>query len=223
MRKIITVCLMVVMLASLALSVFSAPGNFIVSPSTNPAPVLIEGVNESEDCTAQIIITPYIDRDTLPEKNRLDIEGVYKQVVESPDLGYLTNDLVALANDLGIDVKNLAVSDLFDVRYVGCDIHQYHGTFRIKFKAETLENFVCLLHFHEGEYHIVENASVTEDGKYLVFTTNNLSPFAIVVDTTEENPDAPQTNDMSTVYVAVAAISGLMILGLAVAYKKTKA
>ena len=223
MRKIIAVCLMVIMLASLTLSVFSAPGGFIQSPSNNPAPELIEGVNESEGCTAQLIITPYIERDTLPEEDRLIIEGVYKQIVESPDLSALTEDLIDVAAKLGVEVKDLAVSDLFDVRYIGCDIHQYHGIFRIKLKAETLDNFVCLLHFHEGEYHIVEDAKVTEDGDYLVFTTNKLSPFAIVVNTSEENPDAPQTNDMFPIYVTVAAVSGLMLLGLAVAYRKERA
>lgn len=223
MRKIITVCLAVIMLVSVTLSVVAAPGNFVKSPSTNPAPELIEGVNESEGCTAQLIITPYIERDTLPEEDRLIIEGVYKQIVESPDLSALTEDLIDVAAKLGVEVKDLAVSDLFDVRYIGCDIHQYHGIFRIKIKAETLDNFVCLLHFHEGEYHIVEDAKVTEDGDYLVFTTNKLSPFAIVVNTSEENPDAPQTNDLFPIYVSIAAVSGLMLIGLAITYKKERA
>ena len=223
MRKIITVCLAVIMLVSVTLSVVAAPGNFVKSPSTNPAPELIEGVNESEGCTAQLIITPYIERDTLPEEDRLIIEGVYKQIVESPYLSALTEDLIDVAAKLGVEVKDLAVSDLFDVRYIGCDIHQYHGIFRIKIKAETLDNFVCLLHFHEGEYHIVEDAKVTEDGDYLVFTTNKLSPFAIVVNTSEENPDAPQTNDLFPIYVSIAAVSGLMLIGLAITYKKERA
>ena len=223
MRKIIAVCLMVIMLASLTLSVFSAPGGFIQSPSNNPAPEITEAINESEDCLGQLIITPYIDRDTLPEEDRIIIESIYKQVVENKDLSAIYEELANLAAKLDIDVKDLAVSDLFDIRLINCDIHDYHGHFNIKLKAETLQNFVCLLHYYNGEYHVVKDARVLEDGEHLVFSEKEFSPFLIVTNTGEEDPDAPQTNDMFPIYVTVAAVSGLMLLGLAVAYRKERA
>ena len=223
MRKIIAVCLMVIMLASLTLSVFSAPGGFIQSPSNNPAPEITEAINESEDCLGQLIITPYLDRDTLPEEDRIIIESIYKQVVENKDLSAIYEELANLAAKLDIDVKDLAVSDLFDIRLINCDIHDYHGHFNIKLKAETLQNFVCLLHYYNGEYHVVKDARVLEDGEHLVFSEKEFSPFLIVTNTGEEDPDAPQTNDMFPIYVTVAAVSGLMLLGLAVAYRKERA
>ena len=223
MRKIIAVCLMVIMLASLTLSVFSAPGGFIQSPSNNPAPEITEAINESEDCLGQLIITPYIDRDTLPEEDRIIIESIYKQVVENKDLSAIYEELANVAAKLDIDVKDLAVSDLFDIRLINCDIHDYHGHFNIKLKAETLQNFVCLLHYYNGEYHVVKDARVLEDGEHLVFSEKEFSPFLIVTNTGEEDPDAPQTNDMFPIYVTVAAVSGLMLLGLAVAYRKERA
>jgi hypothetical protein len=223
MRKIIAVCLMVIMLASLTLSVFSAPGGFIQSPSNNPAPEITEAINESEDCLGQLIITPYIDRDTLPEEDRIIIESIYKQVVENKDLSAIYEELANVAAKLDIDVKDLAVSDLFDIRLINCDIHDYHGHFNIKLKAETLQNFVCLLHYCNGEYHVVKDARVLEDGEHLVFSEKEFSPFLIVTNTGEEDPDAPQTNDMFPIYVTVAAVSGLMLLGLAVAYRKERA
>jgi hypothetical protein len=223
MRKIIAVCLMVIMLASLTLSVFSAPGGFIQSPSNNPAPEITEAINESEDCLGQLIITPYIDRDTLPEEDRIIIESIYKQVVENKDLSAIYEELANVAAKLDIDVKDLAVSDLFDIRLINCDIHDYHGRFNIKLKAETLQNFVCLLHYYNGEYHVVKDARVLEDGEHLVFSEKEFSPFLIVTNTGEEDSDAPQTNDMFPIYVTVAAVSGLMLLGLAVAYRKERA
>ncbi len=223
MRKIITVCLAVIMLVSATLAVVAAPGNFVKSPSTNPAPELIEGENVSDDCFAELIITAYVNRDQLPEEDRLIIEGVYKQIVESNDLSALTTDLIDVAAQNGIEVTDLAVSDLFDIQMIDCDSHDGHGHFDIKLKAETLKNFVCLLHYYNGEYHIVDDAKVTEDGEHLVFTETEFSPFAIVVNTSEEDPDAPQTNDMLPIYVTMAAVSGLMLLGLAVAYRKERA
>ena len=222
MRKIIAVCLMVVMLSSLMLSVFAAPGGFIQSISGNLAPELIEGENATEDCSAELVITAYIDRDELPEELRLQIEEAYRLILENEDLSVLNEKLKDYADELGVEVTDLAVSDLFDIHYINCDDHEGHGYFDITLKAETLENFVCLLHYYNGEWRIVDDAKVTND-THLEFTATEFSPFAIVVNTGEPNPDAPQTNDMFTVYIAVAAISGLMLLGLAVAYKKTKA
>lgn len=223
MRKIITVCLMIVMLSSLMLSVFAAPGGFIQSISGNLAPELIKGENVSDDCSAELIITAYVNRDQLPEELRLQIEEAYRIIVENPDLSVLNAKLAELAEELGVEVTDLAVSDLFDIHYVNCGDHDDHGHFDITLKAETLENFVCLLHYYNGEFTIVEDAKVTQNGEHLEFTATEFSPFAIVVNTGESNPDAPQTNDMFTVYIAVAAISGLMIIGLAVAYRKERA
>lgn len=221
MRKIIAVCLMVVMLSSLMLAVFAAPGGFVESISGNLAPELIEGENAAEDCLAELVITAYVNRDQLPEELRLQIEEAYRMIVENPDLSVLNAKLKEYAEELGVEVTDLAVSDLFDIHYVNCDDHDSHGHFDITLKAETLENFVCLLHYYNGEWRIVEDAKVTND-THLEFTATEFSPFAIVVNTGEAG-DAPQTNDMFTVYIAVAAISGLMIIGLAVAYRKERA
>ena len=221
MRKIIAVCLMVVMLSSLMLTVFAAPGGFIKSPSLNPAPELIEGENAAEDCLAELVITAYINRDELPEDLRLQIEEAYRLILENEDLSVLNAKLKEYAEELGVEVTDLAVSDLFDIHYVNCGDHDDHGHFDITLKAETLENFVCLLHYYNGEWLIVEDAKVTND-THLEFTATEFSPFAIVVNTGEAG-DAPQTNDLLPIYIAVAAISGLMIIGLAVAYRKERA
>lgn len=222
MRKIITVFLAVVMLVSATLTVVAAPGNFVKSPSTNPAPELIKGENVSDDCSAELIITAYVNRDQLPEELRLQIEEAYRMIVENPDLSALNAKLAELAEELGVEVTDLAVSDLFDIHYVNCGDHDGHGHFDITLKADTLKNFVCLLHYYNGEWRIIEDAKVIND-THLEFTEDEFSPFAIVVNTSEEDPDAPQTNDMLPIYVTMAAVSGLMLLGLAVAYRKERA
>jgi len=67
MKKLAILCLSVVMLLSLGLTVFAAPGGFVSSPSGNPAPELIDSVNKTEGCTAQLKITPYSERNTLDD------------------------------------------------------------------------------------------------------------------------------------------------------------
>ena len=221
MRKIIALSLTVVMLVCMTLCVF-ADGGFVESISGNQAPELIGGGSLSEECPAELVITAYADRDELPEELRLQIEEAYRLILENKDLSVLNEKLREIAEELGVDVTALAVSDLFDIHYINCDDHEDHGHFDITLKAETLENFACLLHYYNGEFTIVEDAKVTGNGDHLEFTATEFSPFIIVTNTGTEN-DSPQTNDLLPIYLAVAAVSGLMIIGLAVAYKKERA
>lgn len=222
MRKIIALALASVMLACMTLCVFANNGGFVDSVSINQAPELIGGGNLSEECLAELVITAFANRDQLPEDLRLQIEEAYRLILENKDLSVLNAKLKDYADELGVEVTALAVSDLFDIHYINCDDHKGHGYFNIQLKADTLENFVCLLHYYNGEFTVVEDAKVTNNGENLEFTASEFSPFIIVVNTGESS-DAPQTNDLLPIYMAVAVISGLMIIGLAVAYKKERA
>ena len=90
-------------------------------------------------------------------------------------------------------------------------------------KSDALKNFVCLLHYYNGEWRIVEDAKVTQNGEHLEFTEKEFSPFAIIVSTEVEEADAPQTGDNLAMYIALGAIAGLCLIALAVAHKKSRA
>ena len=194
MKKVLIVCIAIVILFSMTVSAF-ATGAFVSSPSANRAPALVGCENESEDCVSELIVTAYGDRDDLSAEARKGIEAAYAAIRGAKNLGELNPELIAIAQALGISIDDLAVSDLFDISETECEGHEDHGRFDITLKPESLKNFVCLLHYYNGEWTIVENAEVTHNGEHLEFEEKEFSPFAIVVNTADPSGDVDDGND----------------------------
>lgn len=215
MKKLVVMCMAVVMMLSMSVTSFAA---FVSSPTANPAPTIKDSYAESEDCDAELVITPYSKRDTLPDSCEDAIENAYNEIKESTDLTALNDDLADLAEKLGIKETELAVSDLFNATWSGCSPEDHteekHGLFTIELEAETLTNFVGLLHYYNGRWELIDNAEVNQG--ILTFKCDNLlsSPFAIVVDTNPEK--TPNSGDMSFVWlwavIALASGTALVIL-----------
>ena len=181
MKKVLIFCLVMVMAFSMSLTVVADDGGFVSSPTGKKAPVLDEYTNESEDCDASLIISSYTDRAQLPEETRKALEDAYADIKGTYDLSTLNYKLAQYALELGVPVSHLAVSDLFDISCAHDEDHEHHGKFTLTLKAESLQNFVCLLHYIDGEWVIVEDAKVDGDGRVLTFSEDEFSPFAIVV------------------------------------------
>lgn len=210
--------MVLVMSFSVSISAFAAPNGFTVSPGANMAPELVEYDKDTLDCLATLIITAYADRFSLPEDTRLALEKAYADIVAADDLSTLTSELVSLANTLGIDTKKLAVSDLFDISFYGCDDHQGHGGFTIKIKPEALQGFVGLLHLNNGSWEVVDDAKVEADGEHLTFSVSSLSPFAIVVQSEEGSEQPPNSGDSMPwgaifMFVMATAALGVVVVG----------
>ena len=90
----------------------------------------------------------------LSESIKKKMENAYKSISETSDLTVLNDDLAELVKDLSILGTDLAVSDLFDISMSDCDDHDLHGSFKLKLKAQTLENFVGLLHCENGVWEL---------------------------------------------------------------------
>ena len=206
MKKILLICFALMIAASMCISAFAENGGFISSPTGKRAPVLLDAVNSSEDCVAELIVTAYSDRDSLSEEDRQRLEEAYEWVKETDNLISLTNSLIKIAKDQGIKTTDLAVSDLFDITSTDCDGHAQHGAFDITLEAESLENFVALLHFYDGEWHIVNGAEVKGNGNHLVFEENIFSPFAIVVNTAEPEEEKSTFGSMETIIIIIAVV-----------------
>lgn len=225
MKKVLAICLMMVMVVSLSVTAFAAPGGFVSSPSGNPAPTVVDFDPKNDGCTAKLIITPYAERNTLPDDLKALIEKAYASIAESDDLTKLNSDLASLVAGKGIAADKLAVSDLFDAHITSCDVHEGHVDFDITLKADTLKKFVGLLHMNkDGVWELVTDAEVVNNGEHLKFSVDSFSPFAIVVDTSSGTPDAPPTGDNSMIhiYAIIMAVSALAVIVIAVKSKKQR-
>ena len=239
MKKVCLFAIVLAMVFSMSIAVSANPGEFVASPSGNQAPTLIKGDNESENCEVVLTVTSYANRASLTPEAKQAIEAAYDQIAHTNDLSTLNAALAALAAQLNVSVSDLAVSDLFDISSSDCDGHDTHAEFDITLKAETLNNFVCLLHYIDGAWVIVEDARVTQNGEHLEFTVDSFSPFAIVVNTAavEDETDGDETTDatdteapaddkkdlmeyVSTGANVVMAVAAVTVAGSVIAYLK---
>ena len=225
MKKVLAICLMMVMVLSMSVNVFAASGGFVSSPSGNPAPTVVSFKPSDDDCTAQLVVTPYGDKHDLSDALRAMLEKAYNSIVNSDDLTKLNAELAKIAADKNIVGTDLAVSDLFDIHVTGCDYHDEHVDFDITLDVDTLSHFVGLLHMNkDGVWELVTDAEVINNGEHLKFSVDSFSPFAIVVDTSSVTPDSPQTGDNSMIhiYAIVMAVSALAIVVITVKSRKQK-
>lgn len=224
MKKALSILMALLILMSMSLTVFASPGAFVNSPSINKAPELVDVKRLSKECTALLVITPYSERHTLPDDKLELIEFAYREIVGATDITAFNADFASHVAGKKIPAKDLAVSDLFDVSYYGCDDHERHEGFEIVVSAETLNRFVGLLHLHNGTWDFIEGARVEEvDGVgHLYFSVEELSPFAIIVNT-NDGTKPPKTGDFGTITLYIALmVSSLIILVLVLIIRKRR-
>lgn len=218
MKKVIASVLSLMLVLALSVSVF-ATGGFVKSPSLDKAPTVEEFTPESDNCATAIVVTPYADRTDLDAAAKTAIEKAYTEIQAATDLTKVAADLTKVAADKKVEAKNLAVSDLFDLDVEGCADHTSHGAIQIKLSADTIKNFVALLHKEANGWTVVENAKI--EGDHLVFSVDSFSPFAIVVDA---GAGSPSTGDNANLplYIALMAVSAVALVVVIVALKKKK-
>lgn len=220
MKKVLAICLMVLLVMSLSVNVFATSDEFVASPSGTPAPTVVSFEPSDEDCTAKIVITPHAEKDELPETLQTLMDKAYKEISEASDLTELNEALAKLVEEMGVAGEDLAVSDLFDIHVTDCDFHDGHVDFDIVLDADMLKNFVGLLHMNkDGEWELVEDAKVVNNGEHLQFSVETLSPFAIVVDAGE---DAPKDNCCWHWIIIAILIIVIVALILCLAKRKKK-
>lgn len=225
MKKVLAICLMMIIVINMSVGVLAAPKGFASSPSGVPAPRLISFIPSNEDCTARLVITPYNDSEQLPQELQDLMNKAFNTITTADDLTKLNEEFAELVKSMKLDPKYLAVGELFDIHVTGCTYHEEHVDFDIVLDAETLSHFVGLLHMNkDGVWEFVSDAKVINNGDHLAFSVDSFSPFAIVVDTSAQG-NAPQTGDNSNIhiYAIVMAVSALALIVIAVIRKKNKA
>lgn len=228
MKRVITIIMAIAMIAVMSISVFATGNGFISSPSKQKAPQIVVSVGENENGEVEVglVITAYGDRDELNEEGRQIMEEAYATIMRTPKIVELNTEVkeiierIIVALDNKIKAENLAVSDFFDITDV--NVNEANNYF-IEIKPEALENFVCLLHYYDGDWHVVENAKVSDDGEHLEFSVDGLSPFAIVVDTglviddpVDDPVDDPTVNSNGWIVATGVIVAGVILLVIAI-------
>lgn len=219
MKKLVSVVLAIVLAMTMCVSVLAAPNGFVESPSNQKGPEIVDGDN--------IVVTPFGDRDELPDDVRDALEKAYNDILNADNLGDLSEALEDLANELNVPVKNLVVSELFDLSYESGE-QGSDGKLTVTLKDDSFKDFFGLIKYENGKWTLVEDAKL--NGDKLTFTAGKLpAPFAIVV-----NPDGgdigaddevPATGDTTNVLgaVAICAASVVALAGVYFVFKKREA
>lgn len=227
MKKFLAIIMAMVLAFSVSVIAF-ANGGFIASPSGNKAPEIVEIVYDEDSCEPEIVVTPYAERHKLDDKRRADLEKAYDEIAANADLTKICSDLIAIAKAKGSDPLNLGVSDLFDVTaYHTKNDHEYCGMVTLTLSAETLKNFVALIHRdpETGKWENVDEATVDATESTLTFRCRDFSPFAIVVD--KKAGTIPPTGESSLqlqiiIPAAIMVVSAISLAGVLIVLKKKK-
>lgn len=222
MKKLVALCLTFVLLLSLSVSVLAAPGAFVASPSGNKAPELVD-FTVPEECEAELKVISYADRHLLDAEIRLALEEAYKQIANVIENNDFSKALKALAQEKGMAASELSVSDLFDISYYDCGDHEGHNGFTITMKAETIENFIGILHMKDGAWENLEIREWNKSAKTITFFVETLSPFAIVVDNGSGSSTPPTGDSAMLMYLGVALVAAAALVVVLVNSKKQKA
>lgn len=216
MKKVLAICMAIVMIASLGISALAAPNGFVSSPSGGKRPPVLDRFDPiDDDCTADLVITPFGNKGDLSDEDRLAMEDAYNDIVNSKHLTDLNKELEDLAKDKNIAPENLGVGDLFHLGCNGCDDHENHEKFNVSLDVEGLDNFVGVIYRgDDGKWYWVDDAKVV--GDKLQFTGEGYHPYAVVLNI------SPKTGDTNIILIcaAVMTVSAVALVVVLVKGKK---
>ncbi len=220
MKKVMVISLALILIIVSCVTALAAPDSFIESPGRTEGPVIEDFESDNPDFSGNLIIVPFKDRGELSTEDMEDMEDAYNSIINAGDLSEICADLNGVADSMGIPVTDLAVKDLFNIAIENGGVSVDGGKFTIKLDASDIKGFAGLMQYIGGQWVLVEGAQIV-DGK-LVFTTEELTSFAIVVDANKGAATSPQTGDpMYTVALSAAAIMTVaMCAGVLVVLKK---
>ena len=191
MKKILSVLLAVLLLASISVAAYAE--NFVNSVENAGTPE-IEAVVDSEgnDVSALVKIVPYSQIDTLVEDDQAAMNAAYDSL-NAGKLADINADLAAAAGD-----KSIAVSDFF---FLTSD-EDVSFPLKVTLRNSNLADFVSLLQYVDGAWNWID-AEV--DGDALTFSIDAFGPFSIIV-AGEPAASAPTGEATPVVFIAGAVV-----------------
>lgn len=224
MKKILSVFTVLIMLVSSSATCFGEFNDYVPSIAKREEVSIVGGektefgtqiyIEREDGCRDLLICTPYVNVDSLEgESKRLMIEA-YESIINSKYVTYLSRELKTLATSKGMPEDCLVVRDLFDLTIIEEHSESHYDDLHdtgveLTIKTQSLENFVCLLHYRgDNIWEIVKDVEIIDDTT-LWFKVDSLSPFAIVVHD-EYEPVSTQHCFIHFIIIAVALITVLL-------------
>lgn len=221
MKKTFALIVTVILMLSACIPAFAVNGSFTGSPTNNTDPVLVEVSSTVSGFNGTLVLTSYKNRNNLTAAQKTQMETSYKQISEATTLTAIVPEIKTVAADAKVEVKDLAVSDLFFAHAENTSAEE-SGKYTITMKCDNLSKFVSLLCFDGENWTVVEGAKVDGNGN-LVFTTDKLGTFATVVSTEGSGAVKPQTGEQFPWgYVVAAGVSAIALLALGIVAVKSK-
>lgn len=221
MKKFVSVLVALILAMTVCVSALAAPNGFVESPSKPGGPTIEEGDN--------VILTPFGDRDELPDDIRQALEEAYNTILNAGNLGDICEALEEIAKQIGVPVKNLVVSELFELTYESGE-QGVDGKFVVTLKDDSFDDFFALMKYEDGKWIVVEDAKANDNK--LSFTAGKLpAPFAVVVNPDDANnggsqddivpPTGDNTNAVGAVIICIGSI--VVLGGVYFVFKKREA
>ncbi len=245
MKKLFSVLLAVLMLATCVLAVSADENDFVPSIELKPGPGIVPGTTEDgtpsygeivmPDGTViplpegSIVITPIAKADSAADEIENALKEAYDKLVGADSLEDLIENLEEILGD--IDAEDLVITDLFHVDVTGEYENYVDEGGKIHITLSATDDLIAALIEKDGAFKTLfgDNFIDNGDGTYtLIIDGDGIFAFlknAASVDVDPDNPDqdSPTTGDTTYVYVIGAVVFAMMAGALLVASKKQKA
>lgn len=223
MKKVISIIMTVVIIATLALPTFAAESSFVESIKVKPAPEVVVAAivdrnnNKKEDVTAdQLIVTPY--RPGEESDVQKELHNVYDEIDKNGASAIFSDEDAASVKKDGLKLDKLVVSDLFDIFYTKENTLSEDNKLNITFqtKLDLKKKSVVVMVKHNGTWTRVPASDVKllENGRINV-SFSKISPVVFLIeDTPSKTSDA-----VSLVVWSVVAAASLAAMVLIVVFR----
>lgn len=238
MKKLTVLLLAMIFAATGVFPVFAA--NFTKSVEQKPAPSIVTvKTSDGKDAAAiiydkdgneigyltmdDIIVTPVSNRQNAAEDIKNSLEDTYNEIKNAKSLSELVSGLETQLKKITDKVKatDLVVSDLFDVK-LPTDIEEKlragEITLKIRFDVGVKKDELLMVMVKcDDKWELIAQENVQNNGDGTVDVTfDKFCPVAFIKDSASVNidpngPSSPQTSDINTTPVAVAA--ALILIG----------
>lgn len=223
MKKVISIIMTAVILATLALPTFAAESSFVESITVKPAPeVVVASIvdrnnNKKEDVTAdQLIVTPY--RPGEESDIQKELHTVYDEIDKNGAPAIFSDEDAASVKKDGLKLDKLVVSDLFDIFYTKentlSENHKLNITFQTKLDLK--KKSVVVMVKHNGTWTRVPASDVKllENGRINV-SFSKISPVVFLI----EDTPSKTSDTISLVVWSVVAAASLAAMVLIVVFR----